>query len=73
MIFFSHVGLFLLAGLVQTNQIMNRGNLSAIVWLGTLVGGVIFLGWWALLTFFIGVYVGSYAYFTSSFNKRDDE
>ena len=53
-----HVVLFFLAGFAQFYFARNKGGLSAIIFLAVVVGGVYFLGWWALLTFLVGAVVG---------------
>jgi len=53
-----HAILFFLAGFAQFNYALNKGLGGAILFLVVVSAGVYFLGWWALLTFFIGGMVG---------------
>ena len=54
-----HIVLFFLAGFVQFNYIQNKGGFAAVLFLCVLLGGIYFLGWWAILTFVIGAMAGS--------------
>ena len=54
-----NVVLFFLAGFDQYNYMANKCGIAAVLYLSVLIGGVYFLGWWAILTFVIGAMVGS--------------
>lgn len=58
MLIIGHAVLFFLAGFAQFNFAQNKGGFSAIIFLAVVIGGVYFLGWWALLTFLVGAIVG---------------
>lgn len=54
-----NVVLFFLAGFAQFNYMENKGGFAAVLFLSVLIGGVYFLGWWAILTFVVGAMIGS--------------
>lgn len=57
-----HVIVFFLAGFQQfmvNSQGGRNSSLSTLLYLGLAIGGVIFLGWWALLSLFLGGVFGS--------------
>ena len=64
--FLGHAALFFLAGFVGYLLNANRGSPLGIFLLIALpVAGVYFLGWWAILTFFVGSLFGGRVFWSA--------
>lgn len=71
MTFIGHAVLFFLAGF--TGILFNadrNSSLGIFLLFGLPVAGVYFLGWWALLTFIVGLFFGGAAFWKSDMTGR---
>lgn len=67
MTFVGHAVLFFIAGFTQYLLMVQRGHpLGIFLVIALPVVGMYILGWWALLTFVVGLMVGSRVFFESA-------
>jgi hypothetical protein len=71
MIWLGHAVLFFFSGFAYWLLYVYRHNLGVILTIALPFAGVYFLGWWALLTFFLGIFFASRMYVKAILSGKD--
>jgi hypothetical protein len=73
MSFLGHALLVFVAGFAQYLLSVDKGNnFGVFLMLALPIIGVYFLGWWALVTYFIGLMIGAKVFVAAMFSKSSE-